>query len=49
MFINLINNFCSHSTTVTLDTYTHLTEEQKKKREAAIQNIRISLESVTIL
>ena len=30
------------STAVTLDTYTHLTEEQKKKREAAIQKIRIS-------
>ena len=49
MFINLINNFCPHSTSVTLDTYTHLTEEQKKKREEAIQNIRISWVSVTIL
>ena len=30
------------STAVTFDTYTHLTKEQKKKREAAIQKIRIS-------
>ena len=41
--VKVVSQILGHaSTSVTLDTYTHLTEEKKKEQEAVIQSIRIS-------
>ena len=41
--IKAVSEILGHaSTSVTLDTYTHLTEEKKKQQEAVMQTIKIS-------
>lgn len=41
--IKAVSEILGHaSTSVTLDTYTHLTEEKKKQQEAVMQTVRIS-------
>lgn len=41
--VKVVSNILGHaSTSITLDRYTHLTEEKKKEQEAVIKSIRIS-------
>ena len=41
--VKIVSQNLGHaSTSVTLDTYTHLTEEKKKEQEAVAQTVRIS-------
>ena len=41
--VKIVSQNLGHaSTSVTLDTYTHLTEDKKKEREAVAQTVRIS-------
>lgn len=41
--VKIVSQNLGHtSTSVTLDTYTHLTEDKKKEQEAIAQTIRIS-------
>ena len=41
--VKIVSQNLGHaSTSVTLDTYTHLTEDKKKEQEAVVQTVRIS-------
>ncbi len=40
--LQVSQNLGHASTSVTLDTYTHLTEDKKKEQEAVAQTVRIS-------
>lgn len=41
--VKIVSQILGHaSTSVTLDTYTHLTEDKKKEQEAVVQTIKIS-------